>query len=153
MVTMRSSSGMKRRERVQHGGLAGTGSAGDQNGGLRLHAGRQKLAASPGVSVLYCSISSCVITCRPKRRMLTARPVERQRRNDGVDARSVLQAGVDDGLRFVDAAAHLGNDLFDDVQQVRVVFETHRRFRQLAAALDEYLVVAVDQDIRDATAP
>ena len=73
--------------------------------------------------------------------------VERQRRNDGVDARAVLQARVHDRLRFIDAAAHLRDDLFDDVQQVRVVLEAHRGLGELAVALDEYLVVAVDQDV------
>ena len=75
------------------------------------------------------------------------RAVERQRRNDGVDARAVGQARVHDGLRFVDAAAHLGDDLLDDVQQVRVVLEADRGFGELAVALDEDLVVAVDQDV------
>ena len=78
-----------------------------------------------------------------------ARAVQRQRRNDGVDARAVLQARVHDGLRFVDAAADLRDDLFDDVQQVRVVLEPDGGLRQLAVPLDEDLVVAVDQDVRD----
>ena len=78
-----------------------------------------------------------------------ARAVERQRRDDGVDARAIEQARVDNGLRFVDAAAHLRDDLFDDVQQVRVVFEAHGRQRELAAALDVDLVEAVDQDVGD----
>jgi hypothetical protein len=44
----------------------------------------------------------------------------------------------------------LRNDLFDDVEQVRVVLEADGGFGELAVALDEYLVVAVDQDIADA---
>ena len=79
-----------------------------------------------------------------------ARPVERERRDDGVDARAIRQARVDDGLRFIDAAADLRNDLFDDVQQVRVVLEADLGLGELAVALDEDFVVAVDQDIADA---
>ena len=36
-----------------------------------------------------------------------ARSVQRQRRNDGVDARAIGQARVHDGLSFVDAPPHL----------------------------------------------
>jgi hypothetical protein len=89
------------------------------------------------VMVLYWIISSWVMTW------------QRERRNDGVDARAVLQAGVDNGLRFVDAAAHLGHDLFDDMEQVRVVLKTDRGFGEFAVALDEHLVVAIDKNVRD----
>ncbi len=141
--------GNEARERVERGGLAGTGSAGNQNGGLRLRRTPPETAACRASAVLLASISSDVMTWRPKRRMVSARPIERQRRNDGVHARAVEQPRVDDGLRFVDAPAHLRHDLFDDVQQVRVVLEPHRGQRELAAALDVDLVEAVDQDVGD----
>ena len=53
------------------------------------------------------------------------------------------------GSAFVDTAAHLGNDLLDDVQQVRIVLEADRRLGELAVALDEYLVMPVHEDIGD----
>ena len=46
------------------------------------------------------------------------RAVERQRRDDGVDARAVRQAGVDVGRSFVDAAADARHDAVDDDSQV-----------------------------------
>ena len=76
--------------------------------------------------------------------------VQRQRRNDGVDARSVLKPRVDNRLRLVDAAAHLRDDLLDDVQQVRVVLEPHRGLRELSVSLDVNLVVAVHQNVGNA---
>ena len=51
------------------------------------------------------------------------RPVDRQRRNDGVDARAVGQARVDHRRAVVDAAADAADDAVDDAQQVRVVLE------------------------------
>src|SRR5437588_3233725 len=53
------------------------------------------------------------------------RSVDSQRGDDGVDARSVAQAGVHHGRRFVDAASHLADDLVDDAQQVLVVAKSH----------------------------
>ena len=113
------------RERVQHGGLAGAGSAGDQNRGLRLHARRQKPqhAGRHGLVLQHLLLRDDVAA---ETADAEARAVQRQRRNDGVHARAVLQARVHDRLRFIDAAAHLGDDLFDDVQQVRVVLEADR---------------------------
>ena len=46
------------------------------------------------------------------------RTVERQRRNDRVDARAVRQPGVDHRARFVDAPADRADDALDDLQQV-----------------------------------
>ena len=60
------------------------------------------------------------------------RAVERQRRNDRVDARAVLQARVDHRARLVDAAADRADDALDDLHQVPVVLEDDRRFLQHA---------------------
>ena len=76
------------------------------------------------------------------------RPVEGQRRDDGVDARAVGQAGVDHRARFVDAPAHRADDPLDDAQQVLVVLEHERARFELALALHVDLVGAVDQDVR-----
>ena len=77
------------------------------------------------------------------------RAVERQRRDDRVDAAAVGEAGVDHRRGFVDPAADRGDDLLDDPQQVPLVLEADRRRLQHAVALDEDLVVAVDQDVGD----
>jgi len=78
-----------------------------------------------------------------------ARTVERQRRNHGVDTRSVLEARVHHRARFVDAPSDHADDPFDDPQQVRVVLEDDVGFLEAAVALDVDLVVAVHQDVRD----
>ncbi len=51
------------------------------------------------------------------------RTIHRQRRNDDVDARSVGQARIAHGRRFVHPPPHLGDDLVDDVAQMRLVLE------------------------------
>ena len=102
-----------------------------------------------GIIVLYCSISSCVMTWRPKRRMERQGPSSASGGMMALTREPSGQAGVDDGLRFVDAAADLRDDLLDDVQQVRVVLEAHLGFGELAVALDVDLVEAVDEDIGD----
>ena len=51
------------------------------------------------------------------------RAVDGQRRNDDVDARAVEQARIHHRRRLVDAAADRGDDLVDDVHQVRFVLE------------------------------
>ena len=77
------------------------------------------------------------------------RAVDRQRRNDRVDARSVGRAGVHHRRRFVDAPADLRDDLVDDPQQVPVVAERDTGQFEQAFALDVDLLVAVDQDVGD----
>jgi hypothetical protein len=75
------------------------------------------------------------------------RPVHRERRDDGVDARTVRQARVDHRTRFVDAAAHARDDLLDDLHEVGVVVEGHLGQFQPAAPLDVHLVERVNQDV------
>ena len=75
--------------------------------------------------------------------------VERQRRNDGVDARAVRQAGVHHGRGFVDAPADAGDDAVDDLHQVLVVLEGQAGDLEFAGALDVDAVEAIDQDVGD----
>ena len=77
------------------------------------------------------------------------RPVQRQRRNDRVDAASVAQSRIDHRADLVDAAADLRDDAVDDLPQVRIVAEAHFRALQPPATLDVNPVVAVHQDVRD----
>ena len=77
------------------------------------------------------------------------RAVHRHRRNRGVDARAVGQAGVHQRRRFVHAAAHARDHFFDDAQQVRVVLELHRRAVQFAAALHVDQLAAWSPECRE----
>ena len=69
------------------------------------------------------------------------RAVDRQRRDDRVDAAAVGEAGVDHRRGFVDPPADRGDDLLDDPDQVLLVLEPHRRRLEHAVALDEHLLV------------
>ncbi len=75
--------------------------------------------------------------------------VDRERRNDGVDTRSVEEARVDHRARLVDAAADRAHDALDDAHQVAVVLEHRVDGFELAVFLDVDLIVAIDQDIGD----
>src|SRR5439155_13413743 len=78
--------------------------------------------------------------------------VDRQRRDDGVDARAVGKAGVADRRRFVDAPADLADDALTDIEELLVVAETDAGALNLAADLDEHRTGAVDHDIGDVVA-
>ena len=66
-------------------------------------------------------------------RIVSSGPVERQRRQHGVDAAAVRQARVDHRRGLVDAAPDLSDDLVDDPPQVVLVGEPHRVFCSLPA--------------------
>ena len=83
-------------------------------------------------------------------RIVSAGPVQRQRRDDGVDARAVLQARVDHRRRLVDAAAERRDDALDHAQHRAFAGERQRVPLQPAGALDVDLVEAVDHDLGDA---
>ena len=63
-------------------------------------------------------------------------PVDRERRDDDVDAAAVGKARVADRARFVDAAADLAHDALTDVHQLRVVAEADVGALDLARDLD-----------------
>ena len=75
--------------------------------------------------------------------------IDGQRRNDGVDAGSVGQAGIHHRRRFIDAPPDSRDDAIDDLHQVGVVFEAETRRFELAGTFHVDLVVTVDQDVGD----
>ena len=77
------------------------------------------------------------------------RAVDRERRDDRVDARAVPQARVDHRARLVDAAADGADDALDDLHQVPVVPEDDVGQLEPAVPLDVDLIEAVDEDVRD----
>ena len=90
-----------------------------------------------------------LIGTRANLRIDSERAVERQRRDDRVDAAAVGETRVDHRRRFVDAPADRRDDLLDDPQQVLLVLEPHGARLEHSEAFDEDAVVAVDQDIGD----
>ena len=91
--------------------------------------------------------SFIVYGSRANFRIVSVGPLQRERRDDRVDAAAVGEARVDHRRGLVDAAADLRDDLVDDAQQVRVVEEAGDRALELAGALDVDPVVRVDHDL------
>ena len=77
------------------------------------------------------------------------RPVDGHRSDRGIEARAVEHARIDHWLGLVHAPADRGDDLVDDAQQVRFVLERHVDAFELAAPLDEAVLVPIDQDVVD----
>ena len=77
-----------------------------------------------------------------------AGPVDRQRRDDGVDPGPVGQAGVDQGRRAVDAQAEGRHHLLDEVLDGGRV-EDDRHPLEAPAPLDPHPARAVDHDLGD----
>ena len=119
------------RQDVQERRLAGAGAAGDQDADARAHRRGQHFHHLRAKCSSARPADSAASGPVPKRRMESARPIERQRRNDRVDARAVGQAGIDHGRGFVHPAADARNDAVDDLQQMAIVAE--RRIDLLAA--------------------
>ena len=80
------------------------------------------------------------------------RTVDRQRRDDDVDARAVGQAGVADRACLIDAAADLADDALADVEKLGVVAEADVGRLHLAVHFDEAGIGAVDHDVGDVVA-
>src|SRR5208282_1436961 len=81
------------------------------------------------------------------------RAVERQRRNDRVDTRTVGQPRVHHRRRFVNPASDLRHDSIDDQHQMLIVLELDVGGVKLAAFFDVNLAVPVDQDVGDFIIP
>ena len=76
-----------------------------------------------GVAVPKRIRSSVVSGVAANLRMVSDRADQADRRDDGVDARAVDQAGVDHRARLVDAPAERRDDAIDDAHHVLVVLE------------------------------
>ncbi len=136
-------------ENVEQRGLAGAGAAGDEHVQAGLHDRRQQLEHRLGEALVRRSCCAGRDWIAAEAADGKAGAVEGQRRNDGVDARAIGEAGIHHGRGFVDAAADAGHDAVDDLHQVPIVLERQAGEFELAAALDVHPVEAVDQDVGD----
>ena len=136
------------REDVQQRGLAGARSAGDDDVQSRLHRALDQIEHVRRERLIgqQIFIGQRDVAETANREMRT---IDRQRRNDDVDARSVRQARVHHRRRFVHVPPNVGYDLVDDVHQVRVVLEPNVGFFQHSRAFDVHLLVAVHQNVVD----
>ena len=138
--------GDERREDVEHRRLAGAGAAGDEDVEAGLHARLEELE-----HLRRGGAEADQVVDRVRRGGELSdgddRADERQRRDDGVHARAIGQAGVDHRARLVDATADRGDDALDDLHHVLVVLERHVGELQLALALDVDLLRPVDHHL------
>ena len=135
-------------EHVEERGFAGAGAAGDDEIEAALDHGGEQFEHGLGQGLVFDHVAGGD-GIAAEAADGEAGSVEGERRNDGVDAGTVLEAGVDHGRRFVDAAADAGDDAVDDLHQVLVVFERQAGDFELAGALDVDAIEAVDEDVGD----
>ena len=107
---------------VQQRGLAGAGAAGDQHVGAAAPDDLQDIRAfRRDRAELDQLVERQLVLLEFADRQCGA--VDRQRRNDGVDAGAVGEARVADRRGFVDAPADLADDALADIEQLLVVAE------------------------------
>ena len=140
--------GDERRQHVEGRRLAGARAAGDQDVEAPAHARGEELGDRLGEGAEADQVLD-LVRLRGELADRQQRAVERQRRDDGVDAAAVGQPGVDHRAGLVDAAAHLADDLVDGAPQVHLVGEVSLHGEQPSAPLHEDLVRAVDHDLAD----
>src|SRR3954466_16202636 len=138
-------------ETIQQRGLAGAGTAGNQNVGptaaddlenvRALRRDRAELDELIQRQLVFLELAD------RKRRA-----VERQRRHDGVDARAIGETRVADRRGFIDAAADLADDTLADVEQLLIVAESDSGSLDAAGDFDEHGAGAVDHDVGDIVA-
>src|SRR5229473_4587595 len=113
-------------EAVEQRGLAGAGTARDQHVATDAADDLQNLrAVRRDRSKLDQLVQGQLVFLEFADRQCGA--VDRQRWNDGVDARAVGKACVADRRGFVDAAADLADNALADVQELLIVAETNAR--------------------------
>jgi hypothetical protein len=135
-------------QRIEHGGLAGAGAAGNDRGDACLHRRPEQLGHRRTQRADFHQPTE-VERLLGKFADRDQGAIDADRPHRHVDARAVLQARVAKRMRFVDAAADRGHDFIDDAQQVILVLEAHRQRLKYAAALHINAFVAVDQDVAD----
>ena len=134
------------RDHVERRRLAGAGAAGDEDVHAPEHRGLEKLRHGRAEAALVLQVLDAedrVLELADRQR----RAVDRGRPDDGVDAASVRQAGVDHRVEAVDVAAGRRHHAPDGLQQLVLVLEADLGFGQYASPLDEDLVGSVDHDL------
>ncbi len=134
------------RQHVEERRLAGAGAAGDDDVlalldadlEKRRHRCRQRAVADQVVGV---ELASCELADGQRRAL------ERERRDDRVDARAVFQPRVDHRRRLVDAAAERRDDALDDAHHGAIARKRCTVLHKATEALDVDLVEAIDHDL------
>lgn len=140
--------GDERRDYVERRRLTGASTARDEDIDARLDAGAQERCHL----LVHRAEGNQVVDAKRRLGELAdgqAWADERERRDDDVDTRAVLEARIDERRRFIDAAAKRRQNALDDVHEMRRVVELGIRQLELAHALDEDLARAIDHDLGD----
>ena len=116
----------ERGEHVEQRGLAGAGTARDEDVHLRPHRGIEH-----GRDLAGQRAEADEVVDRVRRAGELSdrerRAVDRERRDDRVDTRAVLESRVDERRRLVDATSDAGDDALDDPTKLRLAGEAVRR--------------------------
>ena len=115
----------------------------------RRRTARPSSSASGAVSVPFSTSSSGLNPRRRKRRMVRTGPSSASGGTHDVHARAIGQAGVDERLRLVDAAAERREDALDRVPELCLGCEAGRGRLEPAAALDPGRGRPADEDLVD----
>src|SRR5271163_1687489 len=142
----------EQRHAVKHGRFARAGAAAHEDVEAGAHDGSQEID-DLGYQRLLLDQVVDVVALAAESTNRERRSVERERRYNRVDTRTVGQARVNHRRRLVDPASDLRHNSIDDQHQVLIVLELDVGRVQLAALFDVHLVVAVDQDIGDLIVP
>jgi hypothetical protein len=136
------------RHGVQQGRLSAAGASGDQHVATALDDAAQELGellrqTADLDELVHVDRHACELADREQR------AVDRERRDDCIDARAIGETRVDHRGGLVHVPAHGRDDLVDDAQEVRIVLEAHPGRHQEPLVLDEDPLVGVDQDVGD----
>src|SRR5208283_670180 len=142
----------EQRHAVKQGRFTRAGAAANQDVEPRAHDGAYKLDALWHQRLLRDQIVDVVAPASESANR-QRRAVQRQRRNDRVDTRTVGQPRVNHRRRFVNPASDLRHDSIDDQHQVLIVLELDVGGVKLAAFFNVNLAVSVDQDVGDFIIP
>ena len=149
MVTIRSRSRDETGQDVEQRRLAGAGAAGDQ-------------AVEPGADAVRHEVEHRTRQCLERDQVIgletlgrkpadgKQRAIDRQRRDDGVDTGAVRQTRIHHRRAFVHTPADAADDAVDDSHQMAIVLERCLDPLEPAGALDEDVLVGVDENVADA---
>ena len=132
---------------VEEGGLAGAGSARDEDAELRRHQRSEKIGRLLGQAVARHEIRELKGLRETTDR--DCRPVQGEWRDDDIDALASGEAGVHHGARFVHTAIDRGDDAIDELVELGLGGETGGDPLDPSGALDEDVFRAIDHDLGD----
>ena len=133
-------------EHIEQGGLAGAGSAGDQQVEPAFHHGGEQFQHGLGQGFVFDHVAGGdrIAAETPDGK---AGPINRQRRNDGVHAGAVGKTRIHHRRGFIHASSHPRDNPVDDLHEVRIVLEAQSSGLKLARAFHVDSIKTVHQNV------